>query len=53
MKIALLEPIGISAEKIEELSAYIKIKGHEFTYYDTKTTDTEELKKEAMAAKLS
>ena len=45
MKIALLEPIGISAEKIEELSAYIKIKGHEFTYYDTKTTDTEELKK--------
>lgn len=45
MKIALLEPIGISAEKIEELSADIKAKGHEFVYYDTKTTDVEELKK--------
>lgn len=45
MKIALLEPIGISAEKIEELSADIKAKGHEFVYYDTKTTNVEELKK--------
>lgn len=45
MKIALLEPIGISTEKIEELSADIKAKGHEFVYYDTKTTDVEELKK--------
>lgn len=45
MKIALLEPIGVSAGKIEELSAGIKAEGHEFVYYDTKTTDVEELKK--------
>ncbi|MCD8037722.1 MAG: 2-hydroxyacid dehydrogenase [Lachnospiraceae bacterium] len=45
MKIALLEPRGISLEKIEELSADLKAKGHEFVYYDTKTTDVEELKR--------
>ena len=45
MKIALLEPIGVKKELIDELSADMKAKGHEFTYYDTKTTDVEELKK--------
>lgn len=45
MKIALLEPIGIPAERIWELSADIRAKGHEFIYYDTKTTDVEELKR--------
>lgn len=44
MKIALLEPIGIPAGKIGELSADIRAKGHEFVYYDSKTTDVEELK---------
>ena len=39
MKIALLEPIGVSKEVIDELSAPITEKGHEFVYYDTKTTD--------------
>ena len=38
MKIALLEPIGVSKEVIDELSAPITEKGHEFVYYDTKTT---------------
>ena len=37
MKIALLEPIGVSKEVIDELSAPITEKGHEFVYYDTKT----------------
>ena len=45
MKIALLEPIGVSEETIKELSAYAKEKGNEFVYYNTKTTDIEELKK--------
>lgn len=45
MKISLLEPIGISKEAVEEFAAGLIEKGHEFTYYDTKTTDPEELKK--------
>lgn len=45
MKISLLEPIGVSREMIDELAAPIIKSGHEFTYYDTKTTDVEELKK--------
>ena len=46
MKIALLEPIGVSKEVIDELSAPITEKGHEFVYYDTKTTDPAELAKD-------
>lgn len=45
MNIALLEPLGVPAEMIEELSGKLKEEGHTFTYYDTKTTDIEELKK--------
>lgn len=45
MKISLLEPIGVSKELIEELAKGFVEKGHEFVYYDTKTTDKEELKK--------
>lgn len=45
MKIALLEPIGVSEETIKELSAYAENRGNEFVYYCTKTTDPEELKK--------
>lgn len=45
MRIALLEPIGIPAAKVEELAAKIREKGHEFIYYDEKTTDVEELKR--------
>lgn len=45
MKVALLEPIGVPVSMIEDLAAPIKAKGHEFVYYDNKTTDVEELKK--------
>lgn len=44
MKISLLEPIGISKETVGKFAAGLIEKGHEFTYYDTKTTDPEELK---------
>ncbi len=43
MKISLLEPIGVTKEVIDRLSAGIREKGHEFVYYDTKTVDGEEL----------
>ncbi len=43
MKICLLEPLGVSRELIEELSAPIVKAGHEFTVYDRKTTDPGEL----------
>ena len=45
MKISLLEPIGITNDVLDELSKGLKDRGHEFTFYDTKTTDPEELKK--------
>lgn len=43
MKISLLEPLNISKELIDELSQPIKDLGHEFVYYDEKTTDVDEL----------
>lgn len=43
MKISLLEPLGVPAETIERLAAPLKAAGHEFVYYDQKTTDPEEL----------
>lgn len=45
MKISLLEPLGITKEMVDELAAPMIAAGHEFTYYDTKTTDVEELKR--------
>ena len=45
MKISLLEPIGVSQAVLDELSQGLKDRGHEFCYYDTKTTDVEELKR--------
>ena len=45
MKISLLEPIGVSKEVLDELSKGLIERGHEFTFYDTKTTDVDELKK--------
>ncbi len=45
MNISLLEPIGVSQEAIMDLSKDLVTAGHVFTYYDTKTTDPEELKK--------
>ena len=43
MKISLLEPIGIDKALMDELYAPLIEKGHEFIFYDNKTTDTEEL----------
>ena len=43
MKISLLEPLGVSPELIEELSAPIRAAGHEFVYYDQNTTNPDEL----------
>lgn len=43
MKIALLEPLRVPEELIHELAAPLKEAGHEFVYYDEKTTDTDEL----------
>lgn len=45
MKISLLEPIGVSKSVIDELAAGFLQSGHEFVYYDTKTTDVSELQK--------
>lgn len=45
MNISLLEPIGITENKIEEYASILRAKGHNFTYYNTKTTDIDELKK--------
>ena len=45
MKISVLEPIGVSRETIDALAAPVREMGHTFTYYDTKTTDAEELKR--------
>lgn len=44
MKISLLEPIGISQEKLHQLSAPLMQQGHTFLAYDKKTTDVNELK---------
>lgn len=43
MKISLLEPLRVSKEYIEELAEGIKALGHDFVYYEDKTTDAEEL----------
>ena len=43
MKIALLEPLGVSRERIDALAAPIRAAGHSFTYYENKTTDPQEL----------
>lgn len=43
MRIALLEPLGVSAQTIDELAEPIRQRGHEFVYFDQKTTDAAEL----------
>lgn len=43
MNIALLEPLGVPAERIEELAAPLKAAGHSFTYYPQRTADPQEL----------
>lgn len=43
MKISLLEPIGVPESIINELSKKLVEEGHEFQYYNARTTDVEEL----------
>lgn len=43
MNIALLEPLQIDAEKLEAFAAELRKRGHQFTAYNTHTTDMDEL----------
>lgn len=43
MKIKLIEPLNISKDLVDELSKPIRDMGHEFIYYDEKTTKIDEL----------
>lgn len=43
MKVKLLEPLRVPESLIEELAQPIKDAGHEFVYYNEKTTDPKEL----------
>jgi len=43
MKIVVIEPLGISQEKVEVVSKRLDQHGCDFVYYDTRTEDTEEL----------
>ncbi len=45
MKIALLEPIEYQKKLLMSYQHRLQKKGHEFVYYDTKTTDPAELAK--------
>lgn len=43
MRIAVLEPLGVSADYVEKLAEGLKEAGHEFVYCATKVTDTRTL----------
>lgn len=43
MLVKLLEPLRVPKELIDELAQPIKDRGHDFVYYEEKTTDTDEL----------
>lgn len=50
MNIAVIEPLGISQEKIKEISKSLDQHGCDFVYYDTRTEDIEELIERAKEA---
>lgn len=52
MKIALLEPLGVPTQTIDELATPLKEAGHEFVYFDTKTTDPAELARRSEGAEV-
>ncbi|MBR2801879.1 MAG: hydroxyacid dehydrogenase [Erysipelotrichaceae bacterium] len=52
MKISLLEPLGVPAAVIESYGKKLSEAGHEFVYYDTKTTDPAELAKRSEGAEI-
>ncbi len=52
MKIALIEPLGVPEQTLDRLSAPLKDAGHEFVYFDTKTTDPAELARRSEGAEV-
>lgn len=50
MLVKLLEPLNVPDAQIEKLAEPIKQSGHEFVYYNEKTTETEELAKRSEGA---
>ncbi|WP_423188430.1 2-hydroxyacid dehydrogenase [Alkalibacterium sp. f15] len=50
MKVVLLEPLRVPKEMIEMLAQPIKELGHDFVYFDEKTTDPDELLKRSQDA---
>ena len=52
MKIKLIEPLVVKREFIENLAKTLEDMGHEFVYYDTKTTDIEEMKERSKDAEI-
>lgn len=50
MLVKLLEPLNVPDAKIEQLAEPIKQNGHEFVYYNEKTTDPKELAKRSLGA---
>lgn len=43
MKIVLMEPLGISADKLNEVSSFLKEAGHEFVSYPDRATNPDQL----------
>ena len=43
MKIVIIEPLGITPEKLAEATAEVKARGHEIVVYDTKEEDQDKL----------
>ncbi|MCC5890680.1 MAG: hydroxyacid dehydrogenase [Alkalibacterium sp.] len=52
MKVALIEPLRVSEELINDLAQPIRDMGHEFVYYDEKTTDGDELVRRSSDAEI-
>ncbi|AMB99032.1 hydroxyacid dehydrogenase [Aerococcus urinaehominis] len=50
MKIKLLEPLNVPAETIDALAQPLREAGHDFVYYDERTTDPQELAKRSQDA---
>ncbi len=50
MHIVLLEPLGISEERLDALASGLTAQGHTFRAYDSFTTDVEELKERSRGA---
>lgn len=52
MKIVIIEPLGITPEKVAEAAAPVKALGHEVVYYETRTEDAAELVKRGQDAEI-